>query len=49
MAVPRRKKGEVKIGDGFGLGQENVDTDVDFGEADFLDYALVDDMEMGGA
>lgn len=48
IAVPRRKgmarlSGQVEI-----FGQENRDADLDFGEADFLDYRLVDEVEMAG-
>jgi hypothetical protein len=52
LAVPRRKKGDVdtKSGAGrvpvFGLGQENHNGD--FEEAEFLDYGLVGEVEMGG-
>ena len=51
LAVPRRKKW---VGSGKGVnsgGQENVGIvgeDVDFEEAEFLDYRLVDEVEMGG-
>jgi len=51
LAVPRRKKW---VGHGKGVnggGQENVGIlgqDVDFEEADFLDYRLVEEVEMGG-
>jgi hypothetical protein len=48
IAVPRRK-GAAKLEDSVDVvGQENLDADVDFGEADFLDYALVDEVEMSG-
>ena len=48
IAVPRRKgpakpSGPVEI-----VGQENRDADMDFGEADFLDYGLVGEIEMAG-
>jgi hypothetical protein len=57
LAVPRRKKWAGMVGKG--QGQENVNMgggvgvvgqDIDFGEADFLDYGLVMDgeVEMGG-
>jgi hypothetical protein len=57
LAVPRRKKWAGMAGKG--QGQENVNDnsavgvvgqDIDFGEADFLDYGLVMDgeVEMGG-
>jgi hypothetical protein len=46
MAVPRRKRGGVKNLEV--VGQENVDADVDFEEAEFLDYRLIEDSEMGG-
>jgi hypothetical protein len=59
LAVPRRKKWAGMVGKG--QGQENVDVnvnsavgvvgqDIDFGEADFLNYGLVMDgeVEMGG-
>jgi hypothetical protein len=57
LAVPRRKKWAGMVGKG--QGQENVNVnsavgvvgqDIDFGEADFLDYGLVMDgeVEMGG-
>jgi len=48
IAVPRRKKVGVKVGGVIGLGQENADVDFDFGEADFLDYRLMEDSDMGG-
>lgn len=49
MAVPRRR-GTAKLGGAVGVvGQENLDADMDFGEADFLDYGLVDEVEMVGA
>ncbi|PMD30462.1 hypothetical protein L207DRAFT_520276 [Hyaloscypha variabilis F] len=50
LAVPRRKKwvgGKIKTV----AGQENVGIvgeDVDFDEAEFLDYGLIDEVEMGG-
>jgi hypothetical protein len=47
IAVPRRKKGG-KAGGVAIMGQENVGGDFDFGEADFLDYGLMGDSEMGG-
>lgn len=51
LAVPRRKKwvGSGKLGNGS--GQENVGIvgeDVDFEEAEFLDYGLIKEVEMGG-
>ena len=57
LAVPRRKKWAGMVGKG--QGQENVNVnsavgvvgqDIDFGEAEFLDYGLVMDgeVEMGG-
>jgi hypothetical protein len=57
LAVPRRKKWAGMVGKG--QGQENVNVgagvgvvgqDIDFGEADFLDYGLAMDgeVEMGG-
>jgi hypothetical protein len=51
LAVPRRKKwvGSGKFGNGG--GQENigiVGEDVDFEEAEFLDYGLIKEVEMGG-
>lgn len=48
IAVPRRKKGAEKVGGVKILDQENVTGDVDFGEADFLDYSSMGDSEMGG-
>ena len=50
LAVPRRKKwvGATKLG---GAGQENVGIvgeDVDFEDAEFLDYGLIKEVEMGG-
>jgi len=45
MAIPRRMKNKEKISVEI-LGQEN--TDMDFGEAEFLDYELVGEIEMGG-
>lgn len=51
LAVPRRKKW---VGSGKGRnggGRDNVGIvgeDVDFEEAEFLDYGLVDEVEMGG-
>jgi hypothetical protein len=50
LAVPRRKKwvGSAKFNGG---GQENVGIvgeDVDFDEAEFLDYGLIKEVEMGG-
>ena len=48
IAVPRRK-GPAKSNDTVHVvGQENLDADMDFGEADFLDYRLVDEVEMAG-
>jgi hypothetical protein len=48
IAVPRRK-GAVKLSGAVEVvGQENMDADVDFGEADFLDYGLIDEVEMAG-
>jgi Ribonucleotide reductase inhibitor len=51
LAVPRRKKwvGSGKLGNGG--GQENVGIvgeDVDFEDAEFLDYGLIGEVEMGG-
>ncbi len=48
LAVPRRKKWAGKMASG---GQENVGIvgeDMDFEDADFLDYGLVEEVEMGG-
>jgi hypothetical protein len=48
LAVPRRRKWVSKIAAG---GQENVGIvgeDVDFEEAEFLDYGLAEEVEMGG-
>jgi len=45
MAIPRRMKNKEKMGVEI-LGQEN--SDMDFGEAEFLDYELVGEIEMGG-
>lgn len=47
IAIPRRKK-VGKMGGVVVVGQENGGVDVDFEEADFLDYGLMDDSEMGG-
>jgi hypothetical protein len=52
LAVPRRKRGELnaKLGarriPASGLGQEN--NAGDFGDAEFLDYGLAGEVEMGG-
>jgi hypothetical protein len=48
IAVPRRK-GAVKVNNAqvHIVGQENTE-DLDFGEADFLDYGLADEVEMAG-
>lgn len=48
IAVPR-KKGTVKANNAQVqiVGQENTE-DLDFGEADFLDYGLADEVEMAG-
>lgn len=48
IAVPRRKKGITQIGGVMDVGQENLGADMDFGEADFLDYELAGDSQMGG-
>jgi len=51
LAVPRRKKWVGSGKRGNGGGQENVGIvgeDVDFEEAEFLDYGLVAEVEMGG-
>lgn len=48
IAVPRRTKGPEKVRGVKILDQENVGFDVDFEEADFLDYASMGDSEMGG-
>jgi hypothetical protein len=48
IAVPRRKGAAKLEGSVDVVGQENLDADVDFGEADFLDYELVDEVEMSG-
>lgn len=48
LAVPRRKKW---VGKAAARGQENVGIvgeDVDFEEADFLDYGLAEEVQMGG-
>ena len=48
MAVPRRKKKDVKSVNVAVVGQENID---DFDDADFLDYELIGrghEVEMGG-
>lgn len=48
IPVPRRK-GMARLSGAMQIvGQENLDADVDFGEADFLDYGLVDEIQMGG-
>jgi hypothetical protein len=48
IAVPRRR-GDVKVNNAqvHIVGQENTE-DLDFGEADFLDYGLADEVEMAG-
>ncbi|KAH8589631.1 ribonucleotide reductase inhibitor-domain-containing protein [Bisporella sp. PMI_857] len=49
MAIPRRKRTDGKKVDSAVVGQENMDESMDFGEADFLDYELIDgEIEMGG-
>ncbi|KAF4630067.1 hypothetical protein G7Y89_g8071 [Cudoniella acicularis] len=46
MAVPRRRGGKVPLTSGAVVfGQENSN---DFGDAEFLDYGLADEVEMGG-
>jgi hypothetical protein len=47
IAVPRRKK-VGKVGGVAIMGQENAGGDFDFADADFLDYGLMGDAEMGG-
>lgn len=47
IAVPRRRKYQMKSNVAV-IGQENIDSDMDFGEADFLDYGLLGEVEMGG-
>jgi hypothetical protein len=48
IPVPRRK-GMARMSVAMEIvEQENLDADVDFGEADFLDYGLVDEIQMGG-
>jgi len=47
MAVPRRRKAAIKIGSAVEMGQENDDVDLDFGEADFLDYEFGDSSMSG--
>ncbi|KAI9640336.1 hypothetical protein NHQ30_011078 [Ciborinia camelliae] len=49
IAMPKTRKGEKGSGGGMSMGfggDEN--SDVDFGEADFLDYGLVEEVQMGG-
>lgn len=53
LAVPRRKRWTGKVPDGVRIvGQENsfgaVEGDIDFEDADFLDYGLVGEVEMSG-
>lgn len=48
IAVPRRKGPSKSNGVVHIVGQENLDADMDFGEADFLDYGLVDEVAMAG-
>ncbi|KUJ13780.1 uncharacterized protein LY89DRAFT_687143 [Mollisia scopiformis] len=51
LAVPRRKKWNGKVPDGVKIvGQENAGfgQDMDFEDADFLDYGLVGEVEMSG-
>lgn len=48
IAVHKRKKVVVKVGGVIDIGQENADVGFDFGEADFLDYKLIEDSDMGG-
>ena len=48
IAVPRRKGAAKPSGPVEIVGQENRDADMDFGEADFLDYGLVGEIEMAG-
>jgi len=47
IAVPRRRKYQMKTNVAV-VGQENMETDMDFAEADFLDYGLLGEVEMGG-
>jgi len=48
IAVPRQRKYKnVKTNVGI-FGQENMDSDTDFEEADFLDYGMLGEVEMGG-
>lgn len=48
IAVPKRK-GAAKLNGSIGfVGQENADADMDFGEAEFLDYDLIDEGETAG-
>lgn len=53
LAVPKRKRWTGKVPDNVRIvGQENAfavrGEDVDFEDADFLDYGLVGEVEMGG-
>lgn len=47
MAVPRRQKAAIKISGVVDMGQENEDVDLDFGEADFLEFEF-GDSDMSG-
>lgn len=45
MAIPRGRKAKANF---TVIEQENVDSDADFEDAEFLDYGLLGDSEMGG-